>query len=163
MDFDNLNFTNPIDVVEDIICSKKWSFSRAANDELVAEISSQWCQYRLYFSWSEQIKAINFTITFDIKFPSSTSQSIYELLALINEKLWIGHFDITSKNGIPAFRHTVLVVQKSEILYNQLEDIVDIAIYECEKYYPAFHLVLFEDSDPTKALNISTFETIGQA
>ena len=142
MDFDKVISLNPIDVVEDIIYSKNWTFSRAADDELVAELSSQWCQYRLYFAWSERIKAINFTITFDIKFPLSTSKSVYELLALINEKLWIGHFDITSKNGIPAFRHTVLVSQRDEILYKYLEELVDIAIYECEKYYPAFQLII---------------------
>ena len=48
-------------------------------------------------------------------------------------------------------------------LYKQLEDLVDIGVYECEKYYPAFQLVLFEDSEPSKALSISTFDTIGQA
>ena len=163
MDFDNLNKANPIDFVEDIIYSKKWSFSRAADDELVADISSQWCQYRLYFAWSEQIRAINFTVTFDLKFPYPTFVAIHELLALINEKLWIGHFDITSKNGIPAFRHTLLVPQKNEILYSQLEELVDIAIYECEKYYPAFQLVLFENSKPEEALKLCQFETIGKA
>ena len=58
MNIDDFN-QNPIDVVEDIIYSKKWNFSRSADHELVAEIASNWCQYRLYFSWSEQIKAIN--------------------------------------------------------------------------------------------------------
>ena len=154
---------NPIDVVEDVIHSKKWAFSREDDYELVAEISSKWCQYRLYFSWSEQIKAINFTITFDLKFPQNKLRDSHELLALINEKLWIGHFDITSKNGIPAFRHTVLSFPENDLLYRHLEDLVDIAVYECEKYYPAFQLVLFEDAEPIKALNISTFETIGQA
>jgi hypothetical protein len=155
--------SNPIDVVEEVIHSKKWTFSRADDHELVAEISSEWCQYRLYFTWSEQIRAISFTITFDLKFPSSKSPEVQELLALINEKLWIGHFDITSKNGIPAYRHTVLSFEENEVLHRQLEDLVDIAIYECEKYYPAFQLVLFEDANPMKALEISTFETIGQA
>ena len=163
MDFDSLISPNPIDFVEDIIHSKKWSFSRADDDELVADISSSLCQYRLYFAWSEQIRAINFTITFDLKFPFSNFRSIYELLALINEKLWIGHFDITSKNGIPAFRHTLLVPEKNEILYNQLEELVDIAIYECEKYYPAFQLVLFEEQKPYNALEICLIETIGKA
>ena len=102
MDIDNLNTPNPIDIVEDIIHSKNWSFSRAAEDELVAEISSSWCLYRLYFAWSEKIKAINFTVTFDIKFPMANLDSIYELLALINERLWIGHFDITKKNGLKS-------------------------------------------------------------
>ena len=33
---------NPIDIVEDVIHQKKWNFSRAADHELVAEISAQW-------------------------------------------------------------------------------------------------------------------------
>ena len=156
-------FQNPIDIVEDVIHSKKWTFSRADDHELVAEIASHWSLYRLYFSWSEQIKAINFTVTFDLRFPSSKSKLIYELLARINEKLWIGHFDVTSKNGIPAYRHTVLEPTGDEMLYKHLEDLMDIAIYECEKYYPAFQLVLFEDTEPSKALTVSTFDTIGRA
>ena len=162
MDPENIAL-NPIDVVEDVIHSKKWTFSRSDDYELVAEISSQWCQYRLYFTWSEQIKAISFTITFDLKFPKYKSKEVYELLALINERLWIGHFDITSKNGIPAYRHTVYSFPENEILHHQLEDLVDIAICECEKYYPAFQLVLFDDSEPANALNVSTFDTVGRA
>ena len=156
-------YQNPIDVVEDVVHSKKWAFSRADDYELVAEIASHWCVYRLYFSWSEQIKAINFTVTFDIKFPESKFKLVYDLLAHINEKLWIGHFDITSKNGIPAYRHTVLKPYGNEILYNQLEDLVDIAIYECEKYYPAFHIILFEDSNPQEALKLCEIDTLGRA
>ena len=154
---------NPIDVVEEVIYSKKWTFSRADEHELVAEIASKWCQYRFYFTWSEQIRAISLTVTFDLKFPHAKMKDAQELLALINEKLWIGHFDITSKNGIPAYRHTVLSFPEDEVLHHQLENLVDIAIYECEKFYPAFQLVLFEDSDPNKALAISTFDTIGAA
>ena len=154
---------NPIDIVEDVIHGKKWSFSRSDDYELVAEITSQWCQYRLYFTWSEQIRAISFTVTFDMKFPQSKYSSAHELLALINEKLWIGHFDITKKNGIPAYRHTVLSLPENEMLQHQLEDLVDIAIYECEKYYPAFQLVLFDDSLPSNALSVSTFDIIGSA
>ena len=158
------NFSqSPIDIVEDVIHSKQWAFSRSDDHELVAEIASHWCLYRLYFSWTEQIKAINFTVTFDLKFSKSKSKLAYELLAHINEKLWIGHFDITSKNGIPAYRHTVLIPYGNEILYDQVEDLVDIAIYECEKYYPAFYTTLFEDSKPQAALKLSVIDTLGRA
>jgi len=161
---DQENFIlNPIDIVEEVIHGKKWSFSRSDDHELVADIASKWCQYRLYFTWSEQIRAISFTVTFDIRFPQSKYRSAHELLALINEKLWIGHFDITKKNGIPAYRHTVLSLPENEMLQHQLEDLIDIAIYECEKYYPAFQLVLFDDSLPSRALSVSTFHTIGSA
>ena len=160
---ENKNYYNPIDVVEEVIHTKKWSFSRAADHELVAEISSNWCHYRLYFSWSEQFKAISFIITFDLKFPNSKSKEVNELLAQINEKLWIGHFDITSKNGIPAFRHTLLESRENELLHSQLEDLVDIALFECEKYYPAFQLVLFEDMLPSYALDLCSIDPIGRA
>ena len=133
------NFSlNPIDVVEEVIYSKKWTFSRADDYELVAEIASKWCQYRFYFTWSEQIRAISLTVTFDLKFPQAKMKDAQELLALINEKLWIGHFDITSKNGIPAYRHTVLSYPEDEVLHHQLENLVDIAIYECEKFILLF-------------------------
>ena len=162
MDIENLPL-NPIDIVEEVIYQKKWSFSRADEYELVADISSKWCQYRLYFTWSENIKAISFTITFDLKFPQNKIIKAYELIGLINEKLWLGHFDITSKNGIPAFRHTILSNAESDFLHKKLENLVDIAIYECEKYYPSFQQVLFDELDPSESLLFSNFEVLGSA
>jgi hypothetical protein len=162
MEIDNTTF-NPIDIVEDVIYEKKWSFSRADDYELVADISSKWCQYRLYFTWSENVRAISFTITFDLKFPESKLFKAYELIGLINENLWIGHFDITSKNGIPAFRHTLLSSNDNDFLHKKLENLVDIAIFECEKYYPSFQQVLFDEIEPSKSLLFANFEVIGTA
>tara|TARA_B100001142_G_scaffold327677_1_gene385883 strand:- start:1222 stop:1710 length:489 start_codon:yes stop_codon:yes gene_type:complete len=162
MDIENLPL-NPIDIVEEVIYEKKWSFSRADEYELVADISSKWCQYRLYFTWSENIRAISFTITFDLKFPQSKITKAYELIGLINEKLWLGHFDITSKNGIPAFRHTILSNADSDFLHKKLENLVDIAIYECEKYYPSFQQVLFDEIEPSESLLFTNFEVLGSA
>tara|TARA_B100000575_G_scaffold207868_1_gene169179 strand:+ start:8251 stop:8724 length:474 start_codon:yes stop_codon:yes gene_type:complete len=154
---------NPIDIVEDVIYQKKWNFSRAADHELVAEISSQWCSYRLYFTWSENMNALSLSITFDIRFPETKLIKAYELMGLINENLWIGHFDITSKNGIPAFRHTILSSTETDVLHKKFEDMVDIAICECEKFYPCFEQVLFENITPRDAINFSKFEIIGRA
>ena len=67
---------------------------------------------------------MSFTVTFDLCFPKTKITSAYELLGLINEKLWIGHFDITSKNGIPAYRNTVLSSSDTDFLHKKLEDFV---------------------------------------
>ena len=162
MEIENIHL-NPIDIVEEVIYEKNWSFSRADDYELVADIDSKLCQYRLYFTWSENIKAISFTITFDLKFPQNKIGKAYELIGLINEKLWLGHFDITSKNGIPAFRHTILSNAESDFLHEKLENLVDIAIYECEKYYPSFQQVLFDELEPSKSLLFANFEVLGSA
>ena len=86
METENFTF-NPIDVVEDVVYQKKWSFSRSADHELVAELASKWCNYRLYFSWSENISAMSFTVTFDFRFPESHYNKAYKLIGLINERL----------------------------------------------------------------------------
>ena len=72
-------------------------------------------------------------------------------------------FDITNKNGIPAYRHTVLSLSDSYLLHKKLEDLVDIGIYECEKYYPSFQQVLFDDIIPQQAVRNINFEVIGRA
>ena len=162
MDLENL-ILNPIDIVEEVIYEKKWSFSRADEYELVADMASKCCQYRLYFTWSENIRAISFTITFDLKFPQLKIIKAYELIGLINEKLWLGHFDITSKNGIPAFRHTILSNSDNDFLHKKLENLVDIALYECEKYYPAFQHVLFDEIEPSESISFTNFEVVGSA
>ena len=100
---------------------------------------------------------------FAYEFPNSKLFQAYELISLINEKLWIGHFDITSKNGIPAFRHTLLSNNSIETLHKKFEDLVDIGIYECEKFYPSFQQVLFDDIPPKEAIKFSNFEIIGRA
>jgi hypothetical protein len=48
-------------------------------------------------------------------------------------------------------------------LHKKLADLVDIAVYECEKYYPSFQQVLFDEVDPLKSLEFVNFEVIGSA
>ena len=105
MEAENLTL-NPIDVVEEVVYQKKWSFSRAADHELVAELASKWCKYRLYFSWSENISAMSFTVTFDLRFPESHYERAYELLGLINERLWI-----ESGSSTPNLRNVLNALQ----------------------------------------------------
>ena len=54
-------------------------------------------------------------------------------------------------------------IYKNDFLYKKLEDLVDIAVYECEKYYPSFQQVLFDEIEPSKSLVFANFETIGTA
>ena len=158
-----LGIRNPLDVVEEIIYMKQWSCSRENDYELVSEIRGNHCLYRLYIVWSEKINAISLTITFDLKVPQASKHLIFELLSLINENLWMGHFDITSRTGIPAYRNTLLINNKNIENIGIMEDIVDIGINECEKFYPSFQMVLWEDCSPNTAAATCLMETKGRA
>ena len=67
------------------------------------------------------------------------------------------------KNNIDAYKVAASELSNFDLLHKKLEDLVDIGIYECEKYYPSFHQVLFDEISAEKALKFSNFEIIGRA
>ncbi len=154
---------NPLDVMEQIVTNNDWAFDRRNDSEMAAEAPGQWCDYGLYFSWSHEIAAMHFTCTFDLKVPERRRAALYELLALANEKLWIGHFGMDSDDGMPLFRHAVLLRGAPGVSAESLEDMVDIAITECERFYPAFQFVLWGGKTPAEALAAAMLECVGEA
>ena len=154
---------NPLDVVEQVIVANDWAFDRRNDSEMAAEAPGKWCDYGLYFSWSQEISAMHFTCAFDLKIPAGQRTALYELLALANEKLWIGHFGMDEDDGMPVFRHSILLRGATNASAESLEDMVDIAITECERFYPAFQFVLWGGKSPADALAASMLECVGEA
>ena len=155
--------TNPLDVMEQIVGGYEWAFDRRNDTEMAAEAPGKWCDYGLYFSWSREISAMHFTCAFDLKVPSAQRRNLFELLALANERLWIGHFGMDPDDGMPLFRHSVLLRGAPGASVESLEDMIDIALTECERFYPAFQFVLWGGKSPTEALECAMLECAGEA
>ncbi len=153
---------NPIDLVEEIVVANDWAHDRANEEELVVEITGRWCDYRLYFVWQEEISALHFSCGFDMKVPKGRRPAIYELLALANEKLWLGHFDLAEGNS-PAFRHAISLRGVLGASAEQVEDLVDIALSECERFYPAFQLVVGGGKRAAEAIAAAMIDPLGEA
>ena len=155
--------TNPLDILEQIVASNEWAFERRSDGEMAAEAPGKWCDYGLHFSWSHEISAMAFTCAFDMKVPADRREKLYELLALANDRLWIGHFGIEAEDGVPVFRHSVLLRGAPGASAESLEDMVDIAITECERFFPAFQFVLWGGKAPAEALAASMLDCVGEA
>ena len=155
--------TNPLDILEQIVASNEWAFERRSDGEMAAEAPGKWCDYGLHFSWSHEISAMAFTCAFDMKVPADRREKLYELLALANDRLWIGHFGIEMEDGVPVFRHSVLLRGAQGASAESLEDMVDIAITECERFFPAFQFVLWGGKSPADALAASMLDCVGEA
>jgi len=61
----------------------------------------------------------------------------------VNEKLWLGHFDLSGDDGVIMYRHAQLFRGAQGCAPEQLEDLLDIAITECNRFFPAFQSVLW--------------------
>ena len=155
--------TNPLDVLEQIVAANEWAFERRSDGEMAAEAPGKWCDYGLFFSWSPEISAMHFSCAFDLKVPPEGRGKLFELLALANEKLWIGHFGLESEDGVPVFRHSVLLRGAPGASAESLEDMVDIALTECERFFPAFQFVLWGGKTPVDALAAAMLDCVGEA
>ncbi len=154
---------NPLDILEQIVAAHEWAFDRRSESEMAAEAPGKWCDYGMFFSWSHEISAMHFSCAFDLKVPANKREKLFELLALANEKLWIGHFGLDSDDGVPVFRHAVLLRGAPGASAESLEDMMDIALTECERFFPAFQFVLWGGKSPAEALQAAMLDCVGEA
>ncbi len=154
---------NPLDIVEKIAVSNDWPFHRQSEEELAAEVSGQWCHSKLWFAWHAEMGVMHLSCALDMKVPGKKRDNIYRLLALANEKLWLGHFEIWPDEGLPVFRHASLFREGSLASVHLIEDLVEIAVSECERFYPAFQFVIWGGKEPAEAMMAALLETEGEA
>jgi hypothetical protein len=154
---------NPLDLVEQVAIANEWPFQRQNEDELAADLSGHWCQYRLWFCWHPDLGVLHLSCALEMKVPANKRSAIHSLLALANEKLWLGHFDLWSEENLPVFRHAVLLREGVGMNGELLEDLVDIAVTECERFYPAFQFVIWGGKSPVEAMTAAMLETEGEA
>lgn len=152
---------DPIDLIEQIVAANDWPSDRAGDGELSVAVNGSWCDYHFGFSWREPERALQLTLAFDMRVPPARQAQIYELLGLINEQLWLGHFDLWSDDGAILFRHASLM--GDSVSMNVCEELIDIAISTCERFYPAFQFVLWGGKSAIEALAASLIETVGEA
>ncbi len=155
--------TNPVDVVEQIAIANDWDYQRQSEDELAAILAGQWCNYRIWFNWHVEMGVLHVACALDVKVPAAKRNGLYQLLALANEKLWLGHFDLWSEEKLPVFRHAVLVRDGQALGLELLEDLTEIALGECERFFPAFQFHLWGGKAPLDALTAALLETEGEA
>jgi len=155
--------TNPLDLMEEIVAANEWPFERASEDEMVVEIVGRWCQYRLYFVWQEEMSAMQFACQFDLQVEDRGRDPVHALLADINARMWLGHFDVCTDEHTPMFRQTTLFRGSTGASVEQLEDLVDIALFECERFYPAFQFVIRGGKSAAEAVSAAILDTVGEA
>ena len=154
---------NPLDIAELVVMDRDWVFDRPGDGELIAEVNGAWCNYRIWFTWQEDSGGLTLSCALDSKLPKQSVMKIHSLLALVNEKLWLGHFDISSEDCSVVFRHSLLISDGAGTSAEHLQQLLDIAISECDRFYPAFQSVVWGGKSAQDALAIALFETIAEA
>lgn len=155
----------PIEMLEAYYAAHGWTHERVSDDEIVATMDGSWTKYELRAVWREDDRVLQFLALPDIKVAAEKRAEIYETLGLINEQLWLGHFELWSSSGIVLFRHAALLDGQEDyhLSLEQVELLVETAVDECERFYPVFQFVLWGGKSPTEAIAAALIETRGEA
>lgn len=143
---------NPIDSVEHIFNRHSWGFERRGRDEVVLEIEGKWGNLLFFFAWEEHLRCLHISCMMNIETQICDYGKIFELLAMVNENLWLGHFSYWSEHKMPLFKHSLIIEQGETDLESKLEQVIQIAANECEQIFPVFHAVLTQGIEPRQAL-----------
>ena len=154
---------HPLDTVERLAHLNDWSFERSGDDEIAVKVEGRWTSYDVAFTWLEEMEALHIGCAFDLKFPARRKQDMMELVALINEHLWIGHFDLWVRDEVVMFRHSLLLAGGAEPNGRQCEALLKVAVETSDRYYQAFQFLLWAGKSPADALASAMFETVGEA
>ncbi|MGH6816088.1 MAG: YbjN domain-containing protein, partial [Hyphomicrobiaceae bacterium] len=121
-----------------------------------------WTDYLLSLNWREDLETLHLACAFDCKVPKARTGEIYRLIAQINEQLWLGHFDLWTRDGLIMYRHG-LMLNGALATRRQCEALLRAALEACERYYQAFQFVVWAGKPSREALASVMFETEGQA
>jgi len=162
-DLSERQHVNPVDVVEGLASTNNWSFARASEDEVTLVIGGRWTDYQVSFTWMGDIEALHLGCAFDIEVPPARRNELMELVAKVNEQLWIGHFDLWFKDGLIMFRHALVLTGGIAASGPQCESVLGAALDACEQYFQAFQFVIWAGKSATEALEATLFQTSGEA
>jgi hypothetical protein len=154
---------HPVDVVERLAAVNEWAFDRAEADEISILVTGDYANYDVAFTWLPEIESLHVSCSFDLKAPPHKRAAVGELMQLVNEQLWLGHFDLWSQQDMVMFRHSVCLAGGARASDAQCGAVVKAAVDACETYFQAFQFVLWANSGPREAIALATFETRGVA
>lgn len=158
-----LDSHNPLEVVEHVATTNDWTFERSGEDEVTILVKGQWTDYQVSFTWMHDIETLHLACAFEMKVPERRMGEARKLVALVNEQMWIGHFDLWRQNGLVMYRHALLLNGGIEASGAQCESMLVNALESCERYFPALQYVAWAGKSAQDAIDAVLFETHGEA
>ena len=154
---------NPLDAVEHLALVREWNYERIGEDEVTLTVAGTGSDYQVSFPWMCDIEAMHIACAFDMKAPSRRRGEMVELVCMVNEQLWIGHFDYWNKDGLVMFRQSLMLAGGNIATDTQCEALLATAVDACERYFPAFQFVAWAGKNARESLDATLFETVGAA
>ena len=80
-----------------------------------------------------------------------------------HERLWLGHFDYWTDEGVIIFRYTFPLMERDEATIGEIRATIAAAVSAVDRFVPAFNFLIWAGKSPREAIDAVMFETQGEA
>ena len=155
---------NPLDGVEEILMQNDWMYDRSHDDQLIVQVAGQFCNYQMIFNWHEEFSTMQFVCEYDVIIPTARLEKAPQVLAMANEKAWLGHFEVPDKTQTPQFRYTSWFRSHSpNSSTDYIADLFEISMEQCERNYNLFDMLAGSMDINKDILEFALKTTAGEA
>lgn len=154
---------DPLEAVETVANSLSYDMERIDDEELHLSLPGLWRDSGLWFAWRQELSTLQMGAPLDLKVPSNRVLEAARLVALVNERLWIGHFDLWSDDLGLLFRHSIILPETGHFDRAQAQRLIEASGEAIDRFFPAFNYFIWGGKGPEEALEASMFETAGNA
>ena len=154
---------DPIELVTQFVATQDWLLQSLAENAVLVEVPGKWCDYQLAVTWQHNEEAMQVTCRIDVQCDELRLGEIALLAALLNQQVFMGHLALDIATGELELRHTLPLRGAGGATPEQIEDVVDIMLGECEYCFPAIYQVAHGQLTANDAAAAALFTTEGEA
>lgn len=154
---------HPLDVAEEVMQFRDWDFHRMDEDILFGEAMTASHRWPVQFLWRADADTVVFACNFTEPVTAQVQLELQKLLVRINDNLMTGYFNYSARENMLSYRNSLLVRGQGMSCTEQIQDMLDFGVHECERYAVAFDLLLRRKMSAEVAWSACLFETVGQA
>lgn len=153
----------PVEMLAALFAAHGWQFENVGEEEIAGEVPGSWTTYQLRAIWRAEDRVLQVLCLPDIRIAQDKRRAADELIALVNEQVWLGHFEIWSQGQVLLYRHGIMLGEEGVLPLAMAQLAVESAITECDRFYPALQFVLWGDKTPAEALEAALIDAVGEA
>ena len=154
---------HPIDIVETLAQDHAWEFDRVTDNQIAMSVEGQWRTYSLTLAWSDHDETLRLICTFEMEPPAHRLPALYEVLSEANDSCWLGAFTYWAEPKLMVYRYALTLTGGQIATAQQIDRMIDAAVRNSERFYPAFQLVCWGDRTPSDAMQVAIAEAYGTA
>lgn len=154
---------DPLDLIEQVALALDSEVERIDGNEVHVVTNGTWRDTGIWFTWRPELSTLQLGAPLDLKVPEGRMADARELVTLVNERLWVGHYDLWSEDKAIVYRNSAILSEGGHLDAHQAEILLKATAEAVERFFPAFNFLIWGDKTAQDALQSSMFETAGSA